>query len=193
MLHEVAGQVTDDVVKIVNDWRKPAALCGVAAAVCLGAGLALDDAVARLALIACAAAFLLRVLLLWRARNRPLIELFADGFSGRGLDRMVPWIGVEGVTMTRQISTRLLIHLKPTTKLPKRVSGWHAMVNARQQTVTLLGVRPRGMTAEALVQLIEHTRAAAHARAEAAGEMEPGYSMILSEEELNALLSGDES
>ena len=94
--------------------------------------------------------------------------------------------------MTRQRSTHVFIHLMDTTKLPKRVSGWGVLVSARRRVITMLGVRPRGLSPDGFVQLIHRYWTAACARAALAGEAEPGYSMILSEEELQDMLSGDE-
>ncbi|MGI4939773.1 MAG: M48 family metalloprotease, partial [Janthinobacterium lividum] len=135
-LREAAAQVTEAVVEVLNDWRKAAVVWGIAAAVFLGIGLLLAYAVVFLtvndpskipvlwlvvaALSAVGAACILRGILLWRGRNTPLITLSADGFLCRGLDQMVPWIGVERVSVTRQRSTHLFIHLTETTKLPKR-------------------------------------------------------------------------
>ncbi|MGI4799324.1 MAG: M48 family metalloprotease [Janthinobacterium lividum] len=206
-LRETAGQVTEAVVEILSDWRKTAAAWGTAASVFLGAGLLLaywlvfltvsDPAHIPLfwllvaGLLAIGAACVLRGILLWRGRNTPLITLSAEGFLCRGLDRMVPWIGVERLNMTRQHSTHVFIHLMETTKLPKRVSGWGVVVSARRRVVTMLGVRPRGLSPDGFAELIQRYWTAACARAALAGEAEPGYSMILAEEELQKLLASD--
>ena len=204
-LHEAASQPTEADVEILGDWRWPAAAWGVATAVFLGTGLLLADATlartiedpsdiptVRLVLaglIVTGAACAVRGVLLWRGRNTPLMTLHADGFFCRGLDRMVPWIGVERVNMVHQRSTNVFIHLKHTTKLPKRVSGWTVLVSARRHVVTMLAVRPRGLSPDAFAQLIDRYWMAAAARAALAGDPEPGYSAILSEEELQDLLS----
>ncbi len=208
-LREAAEQPTETVVEILGDWRRPAAVWGIVAAVFLAAGLLLAYSVtfatindpsqiptmwlvvAGLATVGAAA--ILRGLMVWRGRNAPLITLHPDGFACRGLDRMVPWIGVERVSMTRQRSTHVFIRLKDTTKLPRRVSGWGVLVSARRRVVTMLGVRPRGLSPDAFVQLINRYWTAACARAALVGEAEPGYSMILSERELHALLATDET
>ncbi|MGI4946678.1 MAG: M48 family metalloprotease, partial [Janthinobacterium lividum] len=170
-LREAADQVTEAIVEVLNDWRKAAVVWGIAAAVFLGAGLFLAYALVFLtvndpsqipvlwlvvaALLAVGAACVLRGILLWRGRNTPLITLSTDGFLCRGLDRMVPWIGVERVSVTRQRSTHVFIHLTETTKLPKRVSGWGVLVSARRRVVTMLGIRPRGLSPDGLVELIQ--------------------------------------
>lgn len=88
-------------------------------------------------------------------RTVPLITLHADRFVCRGLNRMVPWIGVERVKMTRQRSTHVFIHLKETTKLPRCVSGWGVLVSAGRRVITMLGVRPRGLSTDGFVDLIQ--------------------------------------
>ncbi len=206
-LQAAADQVTDTVVEVFDDWRKGAVVWGIAAVAFLGAGLLLGYALVFLTvsdpsqipmmwlvaagLLAAGAACMLRVGLLWRGRSTPLITLFAEGFLCRGLDRMVPWTGVERLNMTRQRSTQMFIHLKTTTKLPKRVSGWGVLVSARRRVVTMLGVRPRGLSPDAFVALIQRYWTAACARAALAGEAEPGFSMILSEEDLQEMLSSE--
>ncbi len=87
----------------------------------------------------------------------------------------------------------MFIRLKDTTKLPKRVSGWGVLVSARRRVVTMLGVHPRGLAPDAFVQLIYRYWTAARAQAALEGEAEPGYSMILSEEQLQGLLSTDDT
>ena len=95
--------------------------------------------------------------------------------------------------MTRQRSTHVFIRLTDTTRLPQRVSGWGVLVSARRRVVTMLGVRPRGLSPDEFVQLMNRYWTAACARAALAGEAEPGYSMILSDQELHALLATDET
>ncbi len=208
-LEEAAGQVTDTVVEIVNDWRRAAVVWAGIGAVFGGAGLTLAYVLVRLTvddpsaipmmwlvaggLLAAGAACIGRVGLLWRARNTPVIKLFADGFQCRGLDRIVPWIGVERVSANQQQrSINVFIHLTETTKLPKRVSGWGVLVSARRRVVTMLAVHPRGLSPDGLIELIQRYWTAACARMALAGETEPGYSMILSEEELQGMLSSED-
>ncbi len=205
-LREAAGQPTEAVVEVLGDWRRPAAIWCVAGCVLLGTGLvflravllpsaadAARDAASWLAaagLPAAGAAALLRTAMLWRSRATPLITLQAEGFLCRGLDRMVPWIGVERLSLTRQRSTHVFIHLKDTTRLPRRMVGWGVLVHGRRRVVTMLGVRPRDLTPDGFVELLHRYWSAAVARAALAGE-EPAYSMILSEEEMRTLLDGD--
>ena len=207
-LRQAASQPTEAAVEVLNDWRKPAAVWGMAAVALLGAGLLVAYALmfltindpsqiptmwlAAAGLLLAGAGCILPAFVVWRARNRPLITLHAEGFLCRGLDRMVPWIGVERVNMTRQRSTNVFIHLKDTTKLPRRVSGWGVLVSARRRVVTMLGVRPRGLSADRLLQLINTYWTAAYARAALEGEQEAAYSMIISEDELQGLLPTQE-
>ena len=206
-LRQAASQPTDTSVAVLNDWRRASVFWGCIGVVFLGVcalvgyvlAFSTVDAsqVQTMWLVAgglliVGAACLLRVAQLWRMRNVPLITLHAEGFACRGLDRMVPWVGVQRINLARQRSAYVLIHLTETTKLPRRVSGWGVMVSARRRVITMLGVTPRGLSAERLMALIETYWTAASARAALQEEEEPAFSMIMSEAELQGLLSRDE-
>ena len=56
----------------------------------------------------------------------------------------------------------------------------------------MLGVYPRGLSPARFIELIEHYRTAAVARAELVDEPEPGFITVISEDELQDMLSAND-
>ena len=122
------------------------------------------------------------------SRQLPFLILDTDGFTCRGLDQAVPWTGVDRVSV---VSGRTFItgfELSATTPLPRRVSGWRARVHGRRRRVTLIGLRPRGLNPKAYLDLLIAYRSAALATRALEMRQHAPFRMVLSEDELQALL-----
>ena len=127
------------------------------------------------------------------SRRAPFLILGTDGFTCRGLDRPVPWTGVDRVSVVGGSTFITGFDLSDTTPLPKRVSGWRARVRERRRRVTLIGLRPLGLTPQAYLELLLAYRSAAVARRALDLRQTAPYTMVLSEDELQAMLKDDTS
>jgi Zn-dependent protease with chaperone function len=179
LLRRIAAQRTEGETKVFQDvraaiWLAPLGLLfgwigvkGVYSAIAThGAKLT-----TVLAMVACAVAgglVLWRMVIVMRSRHIPYLTLTADGFVCRGLDRMVPWIGVERVNMVAGQLVNLSFHLNAMTTLPlapnQPVLFKPVRINAKRRIVTTIG-RPRGMKPKALLDLIGRYLSAAQAQA----------------------------
>ncbi len=141
-------------------------------------------------LLAAAALAVWRIARLWRGARTPLLTLHADGLECRGLDRIVPWLGVETVSLAGGRRYHLTVRLKPNTPVPKRVTGHTVRVRGRWPAVMVGSMRARGYKPQAFVDLVARTWLAAQARAEldGLGGADPPYVAILSEEQLQAMM-----
>ncbi len=127
------------------------------------------------------------------SRRTPFLTLDAEGFSCRGLDRVVPWSAVDHVRVVAGRTFVTGFDLSAATPLPKRMSGWRARVHGRRRRVSLIGLRPRGLTPQAYLDLLLAYHAAARARRALEMREATPYRVVLSEDELQALLKDNTS
>ena len=83
-----------------------------------------------------------------RAGRSPFLMMRPDTLACRDLDRPIPWLTIAGVNVVAA-GVHTFLYLVPGTPLPKRIRGWRVRINARRRCVTILGMRPRGMTVQA--------------------------------------------
>ena len=104
------------------------------------------------------------------ARSRaPFLVLTAEGFSSPGFTGIVPWAAVTHVTVAggRGITTILTLAREQT--LPSRTGRiWRLRTRRRRNAIVLSGLTPKGMKAQAYLDLLTRHRRAALARAELA-------------------------
>ena len=127
------------------------------------------------------------------SRRTPFLILGTDGFTGRGLDQAVPWTGVDQISVVSGHTFITGFDLSATTPLPRRVSGWRTRVHRRRRRVSLIGLRPRTLTPQTYLDLLLAYHAAALARRALEMRQATPYRMVLSEDELQALLKDPSS
>jgi hypothetical protein len=209
-LRRVAAQRVESSTEVFQDVRGPVVRLAITTIIFGGIGVVAgyatmsapwaDPTLPPIMLMVAGAGVVVGLLALWaavatfRSRTTPYLTLTPDGFVGRGLDRMVPWIGVDRVNMVTGRAIHLQFFLGEMTKLPRRVSGRTIVVNAKRRMVVVIGKRPRGMKPDALLQLIGRYLKSAHAQAALDG-LDPNQtcSAVLTAEELGLEKANGES
>ncbi len=161
------------------------AALGIAAVICLGLGAGCawllvfggsePEAGTNAVLAGMAAAFGLGgvaacVGIVRFARTRaPFLVLDAQGFRSPGLVGTVAWSAVAGIAVSGGRGLTTVVTLAPGQTLPARTGRlWRLRTRPRRQAVVLSGLTPRGMTAQAYLDLLLRHRRAALAREELA-------------------------
>ena len=104
------------------------------------------------------------------ARNRaPFLVLTAEGFSSPGFTGAVPWAAVTHVTVAGGRGVTTILTLAPEQTLPTRTGRiWRLRTRRRRNALVFSGLTPKGMKAQAYLDLLLRHRRAALARAELA-------------------------
>ena len=104
------------------------------------------------------------------ARSRaPFLVLTANGFSSPGFDGTVPWAAVTHMTVVGGRGVTTVLTLAPEQALPTRTGRiWRLRTRRRRNAIVLSGLTPKGMRAQAYLDLLVRHRRAALARAELA-------------------------
>ncbi len=100
-----------------------------------------------------------------RSRGLPFLVLSAHGFTARNLDRPIAWHGVYRVNVVAGRATITVFALTNDATMPVRTGGHRVRIGRRRRTVTLNGIRPRGMTVQSYYTLILTYLSAARASA----------------------------
>lgn len=113
------------------------------------------------------------LLLLWaawgryrRAKVGPFIVVGTEGFRCDGVAGVVPWSAVDGVRVTTGQRFVTTFHFEPSAPLPAKAGRrWYVKVNQRRRTLELHGYVPRGMSAQAFLDLLNRAWRAHQAQA----------------------------
>ncbi len=101
-----------------------------------------------------------------RGQAGPFLVVGPSGFRCLGIAEPVPWSAVEGIQVTVGQAFVTTFRLNATAPLPERKGRpFSVAVNRRRRTLTLKGYVPRGMTAQAFLDLLNRARRAHHAQA----------------------------
>lgn len=112
------------------------------------------------------------VLLLWavRARHRrakegPYLVIGADGFRCAGIEGLVPWSALEGVEVTSGLRMDVTFRFKPSAPLPRQTGRrWSVRVMPQSRTLELYTYKPRDLSAQAFLDLLNRALLAQRAR-----------------------------
>lgn len=102
------------------------------------------------------------VLLLWavrarhrRAKDGPYLVIGADGFRCAGIEGVVSWSALERVEVTSGLRTDVTFRFKPSAPLPRQLGRrWSVRVQPQSRTLQLSTYKPRGLTSQAFLDLL---------------------------------------
>lgn len=90
-----------------------------------------------------------------RAKAGPFLVVGPEGFRSIGIDGLVPWSGVDDIRVVTGRSNLTRFHFNKSAIMPRQTGyRWSVKVDPKKRSLLLKGFTPRGMEAQAYLDLL---------------------------------------